>query len=266
MGLGLMKYNLYVSTDEGKVRETNEDNFLVNKAVREIEQNKVNIRGLAKDEPIVCAVFDGMGGEALGEVASKICADEAVGLYKLAKDTRQLQDADIDAYVQRANDKIVEEIRSNRARRGGSTLAMVYINNGTVYAYSSGDSRIYLYRDSELIRISEDHTLAMKKYKANIYTKEEAENSADSHKLTSFVGVDVDNRGLKVEKYDSFNFEENDKILICSDGLYDMCSEEEIAELLSKESKIISYDLVREALKNGGIDNVTCLVIELSKE
>lgn len=261
-----MKYNLYVSTDTGKIREKNEDNFLLNKAVRELNQNRINIRGFAKDEPIVCAVFDGMGGEALGEIASKICADEAVSLYKLAKETGQLQDADIDDYAQRANDIIVEKIKSNRAKRGGSTLAMVYIQDGKVSAYSTGDSRIYLYRDSKLLRISEDHTLAMKKYKANIYTKEEAENSVDSHKLTSFVGVDVDGRGFRVEKYDSFDFEENDKVLICSDGLYDMCSEEKIAELLSGDSKTISGDLVRAALRHGGIDNITCLVIELSKE
>lgn len=261
-----MKYNLYVSTDVGKVREKNEDNFLVNKVVRELEQDRVNIRGLAKEGPIVCAVFDGMGGEALGEVASKICADEAVSLYAQAKENGQLKASDIDIYVQKANDRIVEMIEKSRAKRGGSTLAMIYIDDGVAYAYSLGDSRIYLYRNRELIRISEDHTLAMKKYKANIYTKEEAENSPDSHKLTSFLGVDVEGQGLKAERYSSFKLDENDRLMICSDGLYDMCDENEILQLLSKESPTISYELVKAALVNGGIDNVTCLVIELSKE
>jgi len=261
-----MKYNLYVSTDVGKVREKNEDNFLLNKVVRELKQSKVNVRRLGKEGPIVCAVFDGMGGEALGEIASKICADEAIELYEQAKENEQLKASQIDDYVQKANNKIVKMIENSRARRGGCTLAMVYIDDGVVYAYSLGDSRIYLYRNKELIQISEDHTLAMKKYKANIYTKEEAENSPDSHKLTSFVGVDVEEQGLKVQRYSSFKLDGDDKILICSDGLYDMCDEREILELISGESSTISYDLVKAALRNGGMDNVTCLVIELSKE
>ena len=70
-----------------------------------------------------------------------------------------------------------------------------------MYSFSLGDSRIYLYRDGELNQISQDHTLAMRKYLANIYTKEEAEQSSDSHKLTLFLGVDINNNGLVAEKY-----------------------------------------------------------------
>lgn len=259
-----MKYNIYISTHEGNVRKNNEDNYCINDIVRAIDNQQINLRGFNIPEPVVCSVFDGMGGEANGEIASKISADEVVSLYKKSKKTGVLIDEDIDIFVQTANDKIIDMAMQKKAKRSGSTFATVYIDNTKVHTYSLGDSRIYLYRDSKLIRITKDHTLAMKKYEANIYTKEEAERSPDNHKLTAFIGVDNDNQGLKAERYDSFVFKKGDKLLICSDGLYDMCDDVTILEILSKKSKTISYELVDMALNNGGIDNVTCLVIEAS--
>ena len=259
-----MKYNIYLSTHSGKVRRNNEDNFCINDVVRGMDQEEVNLRGFDISGPIVCSVFDGMGGEANGEIASKICADEAVSLYVKRIKTGELFDEDIDAYVKTANDRIVEVIANNKAKRGGSTFAMVYIDEAKVNVYSLGDSRVYLYNGSGVSAITKDHTLAMKKYEANIYTKEEAENSPDSHKLTAFVGVDTDNQGIKAERYNSIDLRKGDKILICSDGLYDMCNEATIAKVLSKNSNTVSFDLVEAALGNGGVDNITCLVIETS--
>lgn len=259
-----MKYNIYISTHVGNVRKNNEDNFCINDVVRDSKDEEVNLRGYGISEPVICTVFDGMGGESCGEIASQICADEAVSLYIKRRKTGELLDEDIDDYVKTANDKIVDVIANNKAKRGGSTFAMVYIDETKAHIYSLGDSRVYLYRDSKVTAITKDHTLAMKKYEANIYTKEEAENSPDSHKLTAFVGVDIDNQGIKAERYNSFDLHKGDKILICSDGLYDMCNEDNIAIILSDNSNTVSYDLVEAALKNGGVDNTTCLVIETS--
>lgn len=261
-----MKYNIYISTNVGKVRTNNEDNFLINTVLRKIPDGEVNLRGNDVDEPLVCAVFDGMGGEANGEVASYIAAREGRRLYKHVKKNPDLVEEGVDGFISEANRKIIEEIENSTARRGGSTVAMVYIKDGEVKPYSLGDSRIYLLNDSRLVRISKDHTLAMKKYEANIYTKEEAENSVDSHKLTKFLGVDVDNNGLTAQRYESFTMTKDCKLLLCSDGLYDMCSEDEIERMMEKDSKTISYDLVEAALEKGGVDNITCLVIEVSDE
>lgn len=261
-----MKYNIYISTDVGKVRTNNEDNFAVNNVIRKLTQPQVNLRGCDIDTPLLCAVFDGMGGESSGEVASHICAEEFIKLFKIAKKRGVVTDDDVDAYVNSANFKVNEEIINTTQRRGGSTFAMAYIDeNHQIKIYSLGDSRIYLYHDKKLTRLTKDHTLAMKKYYANIYTLEEAEASNDSHKLTSFLGVDIDNQGIKAEKYPSFTLSDGDKLLLCSDGLYDMCKEDEILKIMAEDSDTISYDLVEAALNNGGIDNTTCMVIEVSK-
>lgn len=260
-----MKYNIYISTDVGKVREKNEDNFTINTVTRPLEKGEMNLRGEEIEEPILCAVFDGMGGEANGEIASKICAQEAKNLYKLVERTGILLDESVDMFATNANNKVTKEIENTLKRRGGSTFVMLYIKDDIASIYSLGDSRVYLYRDEHLYQLTRDHTLAMKKYEANIYTLEEALSSPDSHKLTAFIGVDFDNQGLISAKYEKLQIQKNDKFLLCSDGLYDMCTDIEILNILSADSKTISYDLVEAALANGGIDNVTCLVVETAK-
>lgn len=259
-----MKYNLSVTTDIGKIRKKNEDNFYINGSMRKLVQDKLSINDLIGTEPLICAVFDGMGGEACGETASEICATEAIDLFNKAQ-SRHLREDDVNEYVRRANDRIVDSITDDNTRYAGSTMAMVYISNGIVYTYSLGDSRVYLLRGNELLQITHDHTLAMRRYLANIYTKEEAENSPDRHKLISFVGVDIERSGIKAESYSEFKALDNDKILICSDGLYDMCNETEIVDILSKDSAAPSYDLTNAALNNGGGDNITCLVIQVKE-
>lgn len=260
-----MKYNIYVSTDVGKVRKKNEDNFLINTVMRPLEKEELNLRGEDIDEPILCSVFDGMGGEASGDVASKICAEEGKNLFKLVSKSGLLLDESVDMFASNANNKVTKEIENTLRRRGGSTFVMLYIKDLVASVYSLGDSRAYLYRDGKLLQITKDHTLAMKKYEANIYTLEEALSSADSHKLTSFIGVDVENQGLVSAKYDKIKLQKNDKFLLCSDGLYDMCSDSEILRMMSRNSKTISYDLVETALNNGGVDNVTCIVVEVTE-
>ena len=137
---------------------------------------------------------------------------------------------------------------------------MVCIYNGVVYPFNVGDSRVYFYsEDGEFKQISVDQTLAMKKLMNNIYDEETAKNSPDSHKLTSFLGVDSRGIGLKAVPSTPFNMG-NGKIIICSDGLTDMCSDEEIKTVVFS-SKYPSKDLVAKALQNGGKDNVTCVVI-----
>ena len=140
-------------------------------------------------------------------------------------------------------------------------MALAYIRDGFVYGYSIGDSRIYWLHEGKLFRISKDHTLAMRKYEANIYTKEEAENSPDQHTLTLYLGIG-DAEELTPEIYFPFRLFTGDKLLICSDGLYDMASAEEITQTLVSSTNPAN-DLVALALKNGGGDNVTCIVLQL---
>lgn len=261
-----LKYNVYVSSHQGHVRANNEDNFIINTVYREIEKYEVNARAFGIEEPLLCAVFDGMGGEASGEVASYISAKCAKQMYKsLVKDNQSISKG-IDVFTNEANRQINEMLENSTARRGGSTFALAYFDDSYVRIFSLGDSRVYLIQNNKAIQLTKDQTLANKKVEANIYTQEEAKNSPDSHKLVSFLGVDIDNQGLVCQRYDYFKLGTNDKLLLCSDGLYDMCSDEQIAQIASKDSKTVSLDLVNAALKNGGVDNVTCVVVEISKD
>ena len=256
------RYTVVVSTHQGKVRSENEDNFVINKIVRPASRQEMNMRGFDIVEPLVCGVFDGMGGEANGELASQLSADASIAVYKAVSKHTAPADEAVQAFVKESNDKIVSMLCNSKARRGGSTFVMAILSDEQVQVFSLGDSRLYLLHDGTFRQITNDHTLAMKKYRANIYTWEEAVSSPDSHKLTSFLGMDTEDQGLSPEAYPPFALCKGDKLLLCSDGLYDMCSDQEIQSVLSGASNTVSLVLVKKALENGGADNVTCIVIE----
>ena len=260
------RYDVHLSTHPGKVRSGNEDNFAINTVYRRLEDEKKNLQGNRLKEPLVCAVFDGMGGEANGELASKLCAEvAALVYYELVKNREVNIDELVSRFVEKSNHAIVDMLESTHSKRGGSTFVMTVFYNGVVYPYSLGDSRIYLYRDHHLRQLSNDQTLAMKKLRANIITEEEALVSPDRHKLTSFLGVDVDAEGLEPQIYQPFVLDPGDKLLLCSDGLYDMCSDREIAKLMEKAPNEACLALVDAALENGGADNITCLLVTCSE-
>ncbi|MBO5559094.1 protein phosphatase 2C domain-containing protein [Ruminococcus sp.] len=261
---GESRLQISVATHNGAVRASNEDNISINGRSRPIPQNIMNICGTTANRCLLLAVYDGMGGEQMGEVASDIAAKMSGKLLDRLNTAEVEKYPDmVNKYIDEANAEICRRLHNSGSTRGGTTAAIAYIKDGVVYPFSLGDSRIYLLVNGELIQISEDHTLAMRKYKANIYTLEEAEQSMDSHKLTLFLGVDVDGKGLTAQWYQPFNMPHSGKLLICSDGLYDMCSKDEIRDiLLNSSEKNISSELVSAAVQNGGTDNITCIVME----
>lgn len=259
-------YNVYLSTDEGKVRSQNEDNYAINDVFRALEDSKKKLKCIRTDEPLLCAVFDGMGGEANGELASKLSAEiAALVYYELIKNNNVNVDDLATRFVNKSNNAVVEMLTNTQAKRGGSTVVMAMFYHGRVFMYSLGDSRIYLFRDEKLTQISVDQTLAEKKVRANIYTEEEALTSPDRHKLTAFLGVDVDGEGVVPQIYQPIELRYGDKLLLCSDGLYDMCMDDQIEALMKRPSNDACLDLLHAALDNGGEDNVTCMIIERAK-
>ncbi len=214
------RYRVFLTTHKGLVRDDNEDNFTINTASRKLEFKNVSYASEV-EAPLLAAVFDGMGGESKGDYASYISAKTAKRLYTSLKEGDGAPVAEqIAQYVQNANDQIRDFLEENNCRSGGSTVCAVIIRDGVVYPFSLGDSRIYLLDPDGMVQLSKDQTLAMKKYEANIYTLEEAENSVDSHKLTAFLGVDYYREGLAPQLYDTFAWQPQDRILLCSDGLY----------------------------------------------
>ena len=256
-------YNVHVATHNGNVRDNNEDNYSINGISKPVDIKVCSFERILTNDCLLAEVCDGMGGEANGELASYIATKNSNDLFRALKNAplEQINDF-VDSYVDHSNKQICDMLANDKSNRGGSTFALSFIKKNVLYSFSLGDSRIYLYRDGELNQISQDHTLAMRKYLANIYTKEEAEQSSDSHKLTLFLGVDINNNGLVAEKYPPIEIKNGDKILLCSDGLYDMCNKEEIIRIISSNHQNVAKELVDMALGNGGIDNITCVVFK----
>lgn len=253
-----------VATNVGKKRKNNEDNFFVDTLKCCNFINSSNEIVLNSSGRYVFAVCDGMGGESFGDEASNIAVSVlAKHVEKIKKTDISELDNLINMYVSEANDQICDMIAEKCCSRSGSTLAMICMDKTKVYAFNIGDSRVYYFNDNVLTQITEDQTLAMKKLKANIYTKEEAKSSLDAHKITSFLGVDNRRIGLTALSYEPFDIDTG-MVLICSDGLTDMCSDEEIAEVLNSSNDNLANSLVNKALDNGGEDNVTCIVVQVS--
>ena len=251
-----------VATNVGSVREVNEDNFYADRiGVRRLESSAEN-RLFKHSDRYVFAVCDGMGGEAFGDTASEI-AVSALSEYavRLKKTEPEGLPELVNEYASEANNRICKMVDDRKASLSGSTLAMVCTVGKLAYIFNIGDSRVYYYCGGKLTQVTEDQTLAVKKLKANIYTEEEAKLSEDAHKLTSFLGVDSRGIGLKALRYEPVDLEKG-LVLICSDGLTDMCSDEEIAELLSRNDECSAGLLADRACRNGGHDNVTCIVIK----
>ena len=255
-------YRVYVTSHTGLLRGNNEDNFTVNSVSKKLEYKNVSFSAVY-DAPLLAAVFDGMGGESLGEFASCISARMAKALYQaLTGNAETPIDELIADYTQRANDAIRAFLVKTHCETGGSTVAALIIKNEIMYPFSLGDSRLYLMRSGRLQQLSKDHTLAMKKVEANIYTLEAAEKSLDSHKLTAFLGADENGTGLFPETYEPVMLHKSDKLLLCSDGLYDEVPLKAIQEIIKNNPDNPTLELVRAAIKHGGSDNVTCVMVE----
>ena len=254
---------VYVSTNVGFVREHNEDNYYVDEFGMRTEENEILLGELPLDRRRVFAVCDGMGGEEFGDEASLISV-KILSLYteSIRNAVQDEMNETVNRYASAANNEICEMVRQRHAHQSGSTLAMICMDNNDVNVYNIGDSRVYILQNGVLTQITEDQTLALKKIRANIYTEEEAKNSPDSHTITSFLGVD--NRGIGPKAVPSGYFPtEAMTLMLCSDGLTDMCEDNEIREILMQDNENLAHALVQRALEHGGVDNTTCVVIQV---
>ncbi len=255
--------NVFVSTNVGFVREHNEDNYFADELGIRTEENEIMEGGVPLDKRRVFAICDGMGGEEFGDEASLISVN-ILSLYmqKIREAPQSELNEAINRYAAAANNEICEMVRQRHAHQSGSTLAMVCMDNNNINVYNIGDSRVYILQRGILTQITEDQTLALKKIRANIYTEEEAKNSPDSHTITSFLGVD--SRGIGPKAIPSGSFKTGAMtLMLCSDGLTDMCEDDEICEILMQENENPAHALVERALEHGGVDNTTCIVIEV---
>lgn len=231
------------ATDVGQVRQVNQDNVLI-----------------ADD---VFAVADGMGGHRGGEVASLV-AIEALQLSFQERTTDALVDA-----VQSANAAIVERAKGDPDLRGMGTtmcaLARVRLDDGEecLTIVNVGDSRAYLLKggESELIQISEDHSLVQTLVRQGQLTQAEAAVHPQRNILTRALGID---QKVLPDSFDLLPVK-GDRYLLCSDGLFNEVEETTIAEVLltNADPQAASVELVRLANEGGGRDNISVVVVDI---
>lgn len=238
----------------GKIRQNNEDNFFFDGKC--LEQDNDGLRNIAcfdgrLKHGTCVAVFDGMGGENYGEVASFTAA------RTMQQTSRKLEDFFVQErkYLEKMtlslNKAVVEAEEALHTNRMGTTMVMLYFSSRHVYMCNVGDSRAYRMRDGEFLQISEDHV----------------EKRIDRKKtpLTQHLGIDPEE--MQIEPYIAKGeLKKGDTYLICSDGLTDMLTNFEISDILLQgdDATVAVEKLIEAALEHGGRDNITVIVCKIT--
>lgn len=262
-------------THVGNVRTNNEDAYIIYRAGRYWEKLKTSLD--ARDLPdrsdemgYGMAVADGMGGAAAGEVASNLALRVLVSLILNAAkwalkldnpETREKELQDVkesaEAYFGKVDKALMEYMEAYPRLKGmGTTLTGAYSFGDDLFILHIGDSRAYLFRQNKLKRLTHDHTAAQALADSGAISAEEVSTHRLRHVLTSCLGgqegkIEMEIRHLRLI--------DTDRLLLCSDGLTDLVTEPEIAEMMQStaESNEACQALVNLALQKGGNDNVT---------
>ncbi|HMU86727.1 MAG TPA: Stp1/IreP family PP2C-type Ser/Thr phosphatase [Agitococcus sp.] len=228
-------------TDTGKTRTSNEDAILC-------------LPNLG-----VALLADGMGGHSAGEVASRTAIDTISAILK--QTTRGVSPHErLETALQAAHAVIREKARQSVRYRGmGTTFVGILIENGYLHHAHVGDSRLYLWRDGQLMAVTHDHSLLQEFIDQGFYTREEALEKVSRNILTRALGLEPH---ITID-YDYLKINKGDRFLLCSDGLYDMLSDYELGALLGREHDLegIALDMLELANARRSKDNVSVIVI-----
>ena len=225
-------------SSKGNVRKNNEDNYL-----------------LRKDPCYIIVVADGMGGHRAGDVASQMAVD-IIKKYEFNFENNIFNE--IQDLINLINNKIIKKGEENPEYKGmGTTLSFALIYEKKLYIGHVGDSRIYLFRDNKLNKITTDDSLVNELIESGRLNPNEAFDHPQKHILTQALGIDKD---INIET-EEVELKDEDLLLLCTDGLTDMIREEKIGEMISNHSDLntLTQKLGKKALENGGSDNITLI-------
>jgi serine/threonine protein phosphatase PrpC len=226
-------------SDVGRQRQSNEDAYL--------------------ERSPLFAVADGMGGARAGEVAARMAVEAFDRTPPSGSAEEQLA-----AVARTANDEIYRLAQEDSSRAGmGTTLTAAVVRDGEISIGHVGDSRLYRFRDSELERLTDDHSLVEELVKQNKLTPEEAEVHPQRSIITRALGPEPD---VQVDTH-THAARAGDIYLICSDGLTGMVSEAGVAAILRNTRSLqeAADRLVTAANEAGGKDNITVVLFRLGE-
>jgi protein phosphatase len=222
-------------TDTGRQRRDNEDSAYVHAPV--------------------FVVADGMGGAQAGEVASRM----AIETFEEGLPASGAPEARLAELVRSANHRIYDHSRVDQGRAGmGTTLTAAFLDDAHLAIAHVGDSRAYLFRDGELTRLTQDHSLVDELVRQGKLTEEQAAEHPQRSIITRALGPEPE---VEVDTW-TYPVRAGDVLLLCSDGLTSMISEERVGEILLSAATLqqAADRLIEEANEAGGRDNITVVL------
>lgn len=236
-----MKLIAAAVSDTGKVRQQNEDSFLMDETTS------------------LFAVADGMGGHSYGEIASTLAIETIRANFKMNSSDNQL----LKSIIQEANKAVFNKANSDNDYRGmGTTITLAHIDeSGKLTLGHVGDSRAYVLRGDRFVQVSQDHSVVAALIESGTITPAQAEIHPQKSVITRALGIDP----LVQIDLSEVELELNDRILLCSDGLTSMVDESNIQRILDSETnpKDCVNELIKTANEAGGKDNITALIIDV---
>lgn len=227
-------------THIGLVRKSNEDRYLIKKL---------------KDESVLIAVADGLGGEVAGDYAAEIIREKLAELDSISRNNVQLE---LDQLARVIDHTIYTKGQENIALEGmGSTLVGILLRDRIAYWVHVGDSRLYLFRNGTLTQITEDQTLARFLLEEGEITAEQLPTHYSRHVMDQCVGC-----GYVEPETGRLEFLAGDVLVLSTDGLHRNINDNTIDTILNMDSnlEIKAKALVKAALDAGGKDNITVVL------
>jgi PPM family protein phosphatase len=244
-------------TDVGRKRQVNEDNML----------------SIIPEDPQVMAkkgalfvVADGMGGHTQGNLASEMAVNTVKDVYY--QDEREEVGVALLQAMKQANSQIYHANTSKnpqpeKDKRMGTTCVAAVLRDETVYVANVGDSRAYIVRDGQVKQVTEDHSVVAEQVRAGLLTPDQARGHPQSNIIYRCLGERLD---VEVDLF-SEQVQEDDLLVLCTDGLSNLVSDEELREIVQQfglEESV--YHLIEQANEHGGPDNITAIVVRVSLE
>ncbi len=242
-----MKIHSFSSTDVGKVRKANEDNF----------GQSSTING---ELFIVC---DGMGGHVGGATASKIAVDSLIDYFNKEKYDNPI--LAINSAFQFANEQVYASALSNLELKGmGTTGVLLLIVEEDCYIGHVGDSRIYLHSNGILNRITKDHSFVQTLVDGGIISDDEAESHPQKNQILKALGI-APNIEATVNR-SAIHVKGGDVFMLCTDGLNGMVNDKSMEMMIQYDNiESSTHILIKAALDSGGLDNVTATLVAIDE-
>lgn len=252
----MMNLTVYGQTDVGLVRKVNEDAFVVADLTTNATVEGPLSRFVVGPRGVLVAVSDGMGGHRAGEVASALTLQSL--LASMASSSQRPPEEALEAAVNVANRDVWQAAHEAGQKGMGATLTAMFVEGTSIHIAEVGDSRAYLLRGGNLVQLTHDQSYVQVLIDAGAMTPEEAEEAPMKNIILQAMGQ----KAAVTVALATLSLRQRDCFLLCSDGLSNKVSSEEIRQIILAAPRMDAAcdALVQLAKKNGGEDNITVII------